>query len=65
MTASGSAFPRKSEITPHIDTVSAPAQRERLAAIITEFWAEGPTVDLALMADRRFNKTTPEEQRDS
>ncbi|GAU84704.1 hypothetical protein BIWAKO_04641 [Bosea sp. BIWAKO-01] len=45
--------------------MSAAGQRERLAAVITDLWAEDPTVDLPLMAVRRFNETAPKMRRGS
>ena len=45
-----------SEIEARIDPLSAPGQRELLAAIVAELWAD-QTLDLAVMAVRRFYET--------
>lgn len=44
------------DIEARIDPLSAPGQRERLAAIVAELWAD-QTLDLAVLAVRRFNET--------
>ncbi|KFC64692.1 hypothetical protein FG93_05288 [Bosea sp. LC85] len=44
------------DIEARIDPLSAPGQRERLAAIVAELWADHP-LDLAAAAVRRFNET--------
>lgn len=46
-----------SEIAARVDPPSEPVQRERLASIIAELWRADPSVDLAVLAVRRFDET--------
>ncbi|WP_069883041.1 hypothetical protein [Bosea sp. BIWAKO-01] len=44
------------EVAQSVDPLSAPGQRERLAAVITELWSEDPTIDLKRRAVQRFQE---------